>query len=70
MKNALSIDLEDWYHPELVKNHLRRIPKSQIIESTQKIIALLDEYNVKATFFILGDIIKKHPELIIHSCYN
>lgn len=64
MRNALSIDLEDWYHPELVRNYIKGTPKPQISKSTMKILALLDKYKVKATFFILGEIAKKNPDLI------
>ena len=64
MKNALSIDLEDWYHPELVRKYIRGTPKPQIINSTMNILTLLDKYKVKATFFILGEIAKKFPDLI------
>ena len=35
IKNALSIDLEDWYHPEFVRNHIRFTPKPQIVDSTK-----------------------------------
>lgn len=64
MKNALSIDLEDWYHPELIKKYIRDAPKPQIVNSTVKILQLLDKYEIKATFFILGEIAKKFPNLI------
>lgn len=64
IKNALSIDLEDWYHPEFIRDYIGFNPRSQIFDSTYKIINLLDKYDVKATFFILGEIAKKHPELI------
>ncbi len=33
-------------------------------ETTPKILALLDKYNQKATFFILGDRAQKHPEIV------
>jgi len=69
IKNALSIDLEDWYHPEFVRKLISYNPKSQIIDSTKKIIDLLEKYKVKATFFILGDIAKKYPHLI-KTIYN
>ncbi len=64
MKNALNIDLEDWYHPEFVRKQITGNPKSQIVDSTNQILKLLDKYNVKATFFILGNVAKKNPELI------
>ena len=69
IKNALSIDLEDWYHPEFVRKLISYNPKSQITDSTKKIIDLLEKYKVKATFFILGDIAKKYPHLI-KTIYN
>src|SRR5271157_1145559 len=64
MKNAFSIDLEDWYHPELVQRYLRGNFKPQIFDATVRILDLLDKYNVKATFFVVGDVAKKSPELI------
>ena len=64
IKNALSIDLEDWYHPEFIRKHISINRNAQIVKSTQIILELLDKYGIKATFFILGDIAKRHPELI------
>ena len=64
MKNVLTIDLEDWYHPEFVKMHINKNPKPQIFDSTNQILKLLDKYNIKATFFILGDVAKKNHDLI------
>ncbi len=63
MINALSIDLEDYYHPELVRKHIATI-EPRITESAGKILSLLNKYNVKATFFILTDVAKKNPALI------
>ena len=64
MKNALSIDLEDWYHPELVKNHLSGEPESQVEQAVEPILRLLDQYGVRATFFVLGDVVRKNPDLL------
>jgi peptidoglycan-N-acetylglucosamine deacetylase len=63
MKNALTVDLEDWYHPELVRSHVHDF-RPQISESANQILTLLDKYNVKATFFVLGDVARKNPKLI------
>jgi polysaccharide deacetylase family protein (PEP-CTERM system associated) len=62
--NALSIDLEDWYHPELVRKRVGNSPVPQIAEATQPILDLLDRYETKASFFILGEVAKGHPDLI------
>jgi polysaccharide deacetylase family protein (PEP-CTERM system associated) len=64
IKNALVVDLEHWYSPELLKNHLPAQNIDQDIESIEPILALFDKYNVKATFAILGSVAEKHPELI------
>jgi hypothetical protein len=44
--NALSIDLEEWYHSELVEG--RRSSFSQVEEATQPILDLLDRYQTKS----------------------
>ncbi|MCK4732803.1 MAG: polysaccharide deacetylase family protein [Methanophagales archaeon] len=65
MINALTIDLEDWYHPEfvakLVPGHQR---KDQIEDAVKPLLELLDKYNISATFFVLGQVAERHPELI------
>jgi len=62
--HALSIDLEDWYHPELVRKRISGDFSVQIDEATQPILNLLDRYQVKATFFVLGEVAEKSPALI------
>jgi polysaccharide deacetylase family protein (PEP-CTERM system associated) len=64
MKNAMTVDLEDWYHPELVKRHVRGEPASQIVASANEILDLFDRHRVRVTFFVLGDVARKHPELV------
>jgi polysaccharide deacetylase family protein (PEP-CTERM system associated) len=60
--NALSIDLEEWYHSELVEG--RRSSFSQVEEATQPILDLLDRYQTKASFFIVGEVAEQNPGLI------
>ena len=64
MLNALSIDVEDWYHPELVRSHVDGEPRPQIEESTGALLDLLRQRGVKATFFVVGEIAQRHPHLI------
>lgn len=33
-------------------------------QMTPKILSILDKYNVKATFFVLGQMVERHPELL------
>jgi polysaccharide deacetylase family protein (PEP-CTERM system associated) len=62
--NALSIDLENWHHPQLIQRHANLPNKSLIESSTVTLLSLLQKYNTKATFFILGEIALSNPELI------
>ena len=65
MLNALTIDLEDWYHPELVRSRLTLAEReAQVEQSTQPLLDLLREGGVKATFFIVGRVAQRHPRLI------
>ena len=63
--NILGIDFEEWYHPELIKNHVKndqKIPK--IFKGIDTILDLLNKHNISATFFVVGEILQHDPELI------
>ncbi len=63
--NVLTIDLEDWHHPELVREHLgSRSPEGRLLEIVPTLLGLLERYHVKATFFILGDCAARFPALV------
>lgn len=70
MKHALSFDIEDWFHivdiPELEDRSQwdSYSEKSLVEKRTYQILDTLSEYNVKATFFILGWIADKYPQLV------
>lgn len=64
MINALSIDVEDWYCPELLRGYLPQEREEQILESIKPIISILDDYGIDATFMVIGSIAKNHPELV------
>ena len=56
-----SIDVEDWCQSVLDNNN----PVSdRVLNNTLKLLDLLDEYDQKATFFTLGNVAEKHPQLI------
>lgn len=68
MKNALSIDLEDWF---CVHNLSATINAKdwddcelRVYQSTRRILTLLAKHNTRATFFVLGWIAERLPELI------
>ena len=68
VENILSGDLEDWYHicgvkdclPEDGWAHL----ESRVVPNTLKILDALRSKRVRATFFVLGYVAQKHPDLI------
>ena len=69
MKNALTIDLEYWHSPELIRGYVPEKKDDLMIKTTLPILRLLDEFGVSATFFVLGAVAEKYPELVaeIHS---
>lgn len=63
--NFLSIDLEDWYTSAYLRHYVEtKDVNSRIDYTTSLILEAFDKNNVKATFFVLGSIAKKHPKLI------
>jgi len=60
--NALAIDTEEWFHSELLGG--QRPPVFQAPEATQQVLDLLDHYQVKASFFVVGEVAARHPELL------
>jgi len=68
MKNLLTVDLEDWFSVEVLKDALppdtwdKQV--SVVERNTIDVLDLFDARGVKATFFVLGWIADKHPELI------
>jgi len=65
VRNALSIDLEDWYHGVLQINYADwHQYENRLEKSLSLILNLLNRHHAHATFFVLGDIANKFPEFI------
>jgi len=64
MLNALSIDLEYWWCSEFLTKYLPEEKEDLIIESVNPLLELLDKYNTRATFFVLGTVAEKYPDLV------
>jgi len=58
----MSVDLEDYYCKLPFSQWEKH--ESRLFKPTKKLLELFDKYNVKATFFTLGYITERHPELI------
>ncbi len=66
--NILTVDVEDWFHicgieNIILEDRLSRF-ESRVSDNTLKILKILQQKKVKATFFVLGSVAKKHPYLI------
>ncbi len=64
MINALCVDLEHWWCSEFLSGYLPDDPEDQVVASTMPILDLLDQYDIKATFFVLGLVAEEHPDLV------
>jgi len=63
--NALSIDVEDWFHAELIRPHVGAArPERRVEWATEPILQLLKRYGVRATFFVVGDVLRHHHDLV------
>ncbi|CCI37391.1 XrtA system polysaccharide deacetylase [Microcystis aeruginosa] len=68
MLNALTFDVEDYFQVESFTDIVSREDWSQypirVVENTQRILNLLREYKTHATFFVLGWVADRYPELV------
>lgn len=67
MLNALTIDLEDWYQGlTSTSQQVDRWPEMEdrIVPSTDRALEILDREGVKATFFVLGYVADRYPDLV------
>jgi polysaccharide deacetylase family protein (PEP-CTERM system associated) len=68
MKNALTFDIEEYFHAEVFARALR--PEewpglaSRVVDTTERLLDILDYADVRATFFILGWIAERYPALV------
>lgn len=68
IKNAMSIDVEDYFQVSAFAPHIRRedwdsLP-CRVERNVDVILGLLDEANAKATFFTLGWIAERYPQVV------
>jgi polysaccharide deacetylase family protein (PEP-CTERM system associated) len=68
MLNALTIDVEDYFHVNAFKKVVRRsdwdLYPLRVVQNTRRILDLLDRHGCKATFFVLGWVARKAPDLV------
>lgn len=69
MTNALTVDVEEWFHVcgvggPLAPTNWPELP-SRVVETTRRVLDLLDRTGARATFFVLGWVAERHPELVL-----
>lgn len=68
MSYYLSFDVEEWFHAHNLRPAVspsqwdRR--ESRVVETTTAILDILDRHDTEATFFVLGWVADRHPELV------
>lgn len=63
MRNVVTFDLEHWYSATLVRDSVDD-PSDRVRESVAIVRNLLDEHDVTATFFVVGELAREYPDVI------
>jgi polysaccharide deacetylase family protein (PEP-CTERM system associated) len=67
-KAALSIDVEDWFHTANMDGVIQREAWDQcelrVERNTMRMLEILDAHNARATFFVLGWVAERCPQLV------
>lgn len=66
--NAFTIDVEDYFHVAALAESISQNDwvnhRSRVTDNTKRILDLLDEFQAKGTFFVLGWEAERRPELV------
>ncbi len=68
LMNAMTVDVEDYFQVSAFERHIRRedwdhLP-CRVEPNVERILALFADKGVKATFFTLGWIAERHPQVV------
>jgi polysaccharide deacetylase family protein (PEP-CTERM system associated) len=68
MRNALTFDVEDYFHVSAFAAEVSYADwdshASRLESNTERLLALLDENGCRATFFVLGWVGDRHPQVV------
>jgi polysaccharide deacetylase family protein (PEP-CTERM system associated) len=66
--NAMSIDVEDYFHVSVFDGIVPRAAwaamESRVVRNTGRLLDIFDEFEVRSTFFVLGWVAERHPDLV------
>ena len=64
MRNAFTVDLEDWYQGLEMGPELWGGFEDRLRVGTERLLQLLESSGARATFFVLGAAAERHPQLV------
>jgi polysaccharide deacetylase family protein (PEP-CTERM system associated) len=68
IKNALTVDVEDYFHVAAFANSIKRKDwksyKPRVEQNTHRLLDIFSERGSRATFFVLGWVAERHPHLV------
>jgi polysaccharide deacetylase family protein (PEP-CTERM system associated) len=64
----LTVDVEDYFHVSALAPSIHRDSwgsrEPRVVANTHRLLALFDQFGVHATFFVLGWVAERHPQLV------
>ncbi len=64
MINALTVDFEDWYQGLEIPEERWNEFEDRLADSGRRLLRVFAEAGVRGTFFVLGVVAERHPELV------
>jgi polysaccharide deacetylase family protein (PEP-CTERM system associated) len=68
IKNAMSVDVEDYFQVSAFERYIDRSDwptrECRVEQNVDRILALFDSHDVKATFFTLGWVAERYPTMV------
>jgi polysaccharide deacetylase family protein (PEP-CTERM system associated) len=68
IRNALTVDVEDYYHVSAFEGEVRReewhLYESRVEQNTYKLLDIFSAHGVECTFFVLGWVAERFPSLV------
>lgn len=66
--NALTVDVEDYFHVAALAPSIHRDSwtsrESRVVGNTRNLLAIFEQFGAQGTFFVLGWVAERYPELI------
>jgi polysaccharide deacetylase family protein (PEP-CTERM system associated) len=66
--NALTVDVEDYFHVAALAPNIHRDSwtsrELRVVGNTQKLLAIFEQFDVRGTFFVLGWVAERYPQLV------